>query len=131
MLDSFQASEKAGVVLLDLTTAYDTVWHHGLHLKLLKTILDRHIMGFVMEKLSNRSFILPTSDYQRSRFRRLRNRVPQGSVLSPLLFNIYIHDQETVSRQYCDADDLVIMLCQPTSSAVEEGLNHGMGILTV
>ena len=25
--DSFQAKAKAGVVLLDLTVAYDTVWH--------------------------------------------------------------------------------------------------------
>ena len=28
--DTFQVGEKAGVVLLDLTAAYDTVWHRGL-----------------------------------------------------------------------------------------------------
>ena len=56
--------------------------------------------------------------------------MPQGSVLSPLLFNIYIHDlPETLSRQYGYADDLAIMLHQPTWSAVEEGLNQDMGIL--
>ncbi|KAJ3612646.1 hypothetical protein NHX12_020912, partial [Muraenolepis orangiensis] len=41
--DSFQNNEKAGVVYLDLTAAYDTVWHRGLHLKLLRTIPDRHM----------------------------------------------------------------------------------------
>ena len=60
--DSFQHNEKTGVVFLDLTAAYDTVWHRGLHLKLIRTIPDRHI-----EMLSNRSFVVHTSDGQRSR----------------------------------------------------------------
>ncbi|KAJ3584477.1 hypothetical protein NHX12_014972 [Muraenolepis orangiensis] len=126
----FQAKAKAGVVLLDLTAAYDTVWHRGLHLKLLRTIPDRHMVNFIMEMLSNRSFILQTSDGQRSRLRRLRNGVPQGSVLSPMLFNIYIFDLPvTTSRRYGYADDLAIMLHQPTWKAVEEGLNQDMDVL--
>lgn len=39
--DNFQANEKAGVVLLDLTAAFNTVWHRKLRLKLLRTIPDR------------------------------------------------------------------------------------------
>lgn len=46
--DSFQEKQKAGVVLLDLTAAYDTVWHLGLHIKLLKIIPDRHMVKFIM-----------------------------------------------------------------------------------
>ena len=78
-----QVGEKAGVVLLDLTAAYDTVWHRGLHLKLLQLIPERHIVNFIMEMLRNRRFTLHTSDGQRSRPRRLKNGVPQGSVLAP------------------------------------------------
>ncbi len=36
--DSLLDKEKAGVVLLDLTAAYDTIWHRRLHLKVLRTI---------------------------------------------------------------------------------------------
>ncbi|KAJ4949564.1 hypothetical protein JOQ06_021074, partial [Pogonophryne albipinna] len=128
--DSFQDNEKDGVVYLDLTAAYDTVWLRRLHLKLLRTIPDRHMVKFIMETLSNRSFILQTSSGQCSRLRRLKNGVPQGSVLSPMLFNVYIHDlPDTASRKYGYADDLAIMLSRPTWKAMEEGLNEDMGTL--
>ena len=58
--DSFQSGEKA--VFLDLTAAYDAVWLHGLHMKLLETVPD--IMRFIMEMLRNHSFRLHTSKGQ-------------------------------------------------------------------
>ena len=88
-----------------------TVWHRGLHLKLLQMIPDRQMVEFIMEMLSNRSFVLKTSDNQQSRLRRLKNGVPQGSILFPLLFNIYIHNLPgAMSRKYGYTDDLAIML---------------------
>ena len=125
--NSFQDNEKAGVVYLDLTAAYDTVWHRGLHLKLLRMVPDRHMVRFIMETLSNRSFTLQTSSGEQSRLRRLRNGVPQGSVLSPMLFNVYINDlPDTASKKYGYADDLAIMLNRPTWQAMEDGLNEDM-----
>ena len=127
--DTFQHGEKAGVVLLDLTAAYDTVWLRGLHLKLLQTILDQHMVGFIMEMLSNRSFTLHTSDGQHSRLRRLKNGVHQGSVLAPMLFNIYIHDITDIqSKKYGYADDLAIMLSHSSWETIESGLTADMGI---
>ena len=129
--DSLQAGEKAGAVFLDLTAAYDTVWLRGLHMKLLETIPDKHLVGFIMELLSNRSFRLHTSNGQSSRVRRLRNGVPQGSVLAPMLFNIYIYDLPlTTSRKYGYADDLAILLSRASWEAVEEGLTEDMNILS-
>ena len=83
-----------------------------------------------MEMLSNRSFVVHTSDGQRSRLRRMKNGVPQGSVLSPMLFNIYISDlPETTSRKYGYADDLALVLRHPSWKTMEEGLNKDMTIL--
>ena len=129
--DSFQRGEKAGVVLLDLTAAYDTVWLRGLHLKLLHTIPDRHIVDFIMELLSNRSFTLHTSDDQHSRLRRIKNGVPQGSVLAPMLFNIYIHDiPDTLSKKYGYADDLAILTSDKRWSTIESRLTADMVTLS-
>jgi len=72
--DSFSAKKKAGVVFVDLTADYETVWHRGLTCKLLRFLLDRHMLH--MEMVSNRSFTLTTGNGQRSRLRRLKNGVP-------------------------------------------------------
>ena len=63
----FEHNQKVGVALVDLTAAYDTAWLRGLHLKLLRMLPDRHMVSFVMELLTNRSFTLRTSDGQVSR----------------------------------------------------------------
>jgi len=47
--DSFSAKKKAGAVFVDLTAAYDTVWHRGLTCKLIRLLPDRHMVSFIME----------------------------------------------------------------------------------
>ena len=123
----FQDCQKIGVILVDLTAAYDTVWLRGLHLKLLRLVPNSHIVKFVMELLSNRSFILKTNDGQTSRLRRLRNGVPQGSTLAPTLFNVYISDlPNRTAKQYGYADDLALLTAQSSWSRVQHTLQADM-----
>ena len=108
--DSFSAKKKAGVVFADLTVAYDTVWHRDFTCKLLRTLPVRLIVSFIRELVCNRSFTLTTGNGAHSRLRRLKSGVPQGSVLAPLLSNIYTHDLPVlVARKFVYADDLAIM----------------------
>ena len=80
--------------------------------------------------VSNRSFTLTTGNGQKSRLRRLKNGVPQGSVLEPLLFNIYTSDlPATISRKYAYADDLAIMHADGHWLAVEGALSKDMATL--
>ena len=108
--DSFEAKKKAGAVFIDLTAAYDTVWHRGLTCKLLRLLPDKHMVKMIMELVRNQSFTLTTGDIKQSRLRRLKNGVSQGSVLAPLLFNIYTYDVPSmISRKFAYADDLALL----------------------
>ena len=108
--DSFEAKKKAGAVFIDLTAAYDTVWHRGLTCKLLILLPDKHMVRMIMELVRNRSSTLTTGDSKQSRLRRLKNGVPQGLVLAPFLFNIYTYDLPTmISRKFAYADDLALL----------------------
>ena len=90
--DSFATKKKAGAVFVDLIAAYDTVWHRGLTCKLLRLFFDKQMVQMIMELIRKRSFTLSIGDSKRSRLRRLRNGLPHGSVLAPLLFNVYSYD---------------------------------------
>ena len=54
-------------MFVDLTAAYDTIWHRGLTYKLLRLLPGRHMVHMIMEMVSNRSFTLTTRNGQRSR----------------------------------------------------------------
>ena len=117
-------------MFVDLTAAYDTVWHCNLTCKLLRLLPDRHRVHIVMEMVSNRRFTLTTGNGQRIILRRLKNGVPQGSFLAPLLFNIYISDlPATISRKYAYADDLAMMHADGDWLAVEGALSKDMATL--
>jgi len=97
-------------VFIDLTAACDTVWHRSFTCKLLRLLPDRHMVHIIMERVSNRSFTLTTGNGQRSRLRRLKDGVPQGSALALLLFNISTSDLPAIIyRRYAYSDGLAIM----------------------
>ena len=46
--DSFDAKKKADAVFVDLTAAYDTVWHRDLTSKLLSLLPDKHMVRMIL-----------------------------------------------------------------------------------
>ena len=124
---AFQKKQNFGAVFIDLTAAYDTVWHRGLYLKLLKTLPDVKLVKFIMLLIQDRSFVLETPNGQRSRKRKLRNGVPQGSVLAPSLFNIYVSDiPEGDCSQYTYADDTALGIADVSFDTVEAKLQQDL-----
>jgi hypothetical protein len=68
----------------------------------------QNIQTFLNNMLSNRYFQVFLGD-KSSRWRRLNNGLPQGSVLAPILFNLYMSDIPiTVSKQFQYADDIAV-----------------------
>ena len=107
--DAFDKKEIMGSVFIDLTAAYDTVWHQGLHVKLQQMLAFNHLINFILELLYTRSFTLFTSDGQKSQSFRLKNGVAQGSILAPTLYNINTADfLKTSGNCFMYADDVAI-----------------------
>ena len=126
--DSFSAEKKAGTGFSDITVAYDIVCHRGLIRKLPRLLHDRHMVRMIIEMVSNRH--ITTGNGKRSRLRRLKNFVPQASVLAPLLFNIYVSNwPTTVSRKYACADGLAIMHADGDWQAVKRLLSKDMATI--
>ena len=77
-------------IFLDAEKAYDKIWHQGLIYKLMDINIPRYLIH-IIQSLSNRTFQIKLNG-SLSSLRYIRAGVPQGAVLSPLLFNLYIAD---------------------------------------
>ena len=96
-------------VSLDVEKAFDSVWHDGLRYKLAHMGLPTKLVRLLSSFLTDRSIKVRAMD-ELSAPVTLNAGTPQGSVLSPLLFNIYVNDVPINPRNQCSAgqfaDDL-------------------------
>lgn len=79
----------------DIRKAYDSVWHFKLLAKLKTIGIDKNLLRFVRDFLKDRTIQVRVGDVL-SNARSVDMGVPQGSVISPLLFSIMLHDIKVV-----------------------------------
>lgn len=122
----FEHHKKSIATFIDLSSAYDTVWRHGMILKFLRFVDSAMLANLLNTMLSNR-FVEVHLNGQRTRKYRLNDGLPQGSVLAPLLFNIYISDLPvTTSRKFIYADDIALVSQNPDFQTSEDKLSRDL-----
>ena len=103
---NFEKHDETRAVFLDISKAFDKVWHDGLIHKLKCNGISGNLLAFFENYIHNRHQRV-TLNGTESDWRSISAGVPQGSVLGPLLFLIYINDltENIKSQMRLFADD--------------------------
>ena len=95
-------------VSLDATAAFDRVWHDGLLFKLRKIGITGNLFSWLSSYLADRKQRVMIKG-QFSNWENNSAGVPQGSILGPLLFLIYVNDI------VCDIESDILLFADDTS----------------
>ena len=105
ILKAMKRGEVTLAVLADFSKAFDTVDFEILMKKLHSLRFSKRTLMILSSYLSNRNQFVQIDDVL-SDMLTVTNGVPQGSILGPVLFNIYVHDMchqtEAECVQYAD-----------------------------
>ena len=113
-------NKELRIIFLDISKAFDRVWHKGLLFKLKSIGVSGNILAWFEDYLSDR--------YQRvciknsaSSWKKISARVPPGSILGPLLVIVFINDIVNEIRSFVRlfADDTCVfeVIDDPIASA--------------
>ena len=123
---AFEQGKEVRVVYLDISKAFDRVWHRGL-LKLESLGICGSLLHWFESYLQDRMqhVIL---EGQSSEWKKLYSGVPQGSVLGPLLFLIYVNDitDNLESKPFVYADDTTLFEVVDDPVELAENLNNDL-----
>ena len=115
------------IVLIDFITAFNTISHDTLIRFLHKMGFSRDFLSWSLNYLSNRKQYVQI-DGQQSKPMKIYFGVPQGSILGPLFFNLYVNGlQENLDSQSIQyADDTAIYELGKPNDMTTDKLNSSL-----
>lgn len=117
---ALDSGKEVRAVFCDISKAFDRVWHSGLIYKLQAAGVTGEVLAWLKNYLKDRKHrvVLPSAT---SGWKYIQAGVPQGSILGPLLFLLYINDIVTDIdsniRLFADDTSLFIIVENPTTAA--------------
>ena len=107
-------------IFLDLSKAFDTLNHNILLHKLKHYGLSKNSTGLIRNYLENRTHYV-NFDNVNSDHQKISTGVPQGSILGPLLFLIYVNDLHNSSKLF-----QCILFADDTTLLTKKGINNNL-----
>ena len=124
---ALDSGKEIRAVFCDISKAFDRVWHDGLLYKLKLIGVSGNVLSWFTSYLTGRKqrVVLPGTQ---SAWNDITAGVPQGSILGPLLFLIYINDivSDINARIRLFADDTSLFLIVEDPSAAAAILNEDL-----
>ena len=113
------------MVFLGISKAFDRVWHTGLLRKLEQYGISGDLLVWFTDYLSKRTQSVVLNSVTSKR-RSTTAGVPQGSVLGPLFFLLYVNDisENLLSLTRLFADDTSLFFSAANIQDIEGILNH-------
>ena len=126
ILKGFGQGLITGMILTDLQKAFDTIDHdiNCMLQKLYAIGFSKHSVNWFRSYLINRTFLVNLGNAF-SQPACVSSGVPQGSILGPLLFLIYINDmsQAVKCNLFLYADDTCLVCQHKDINGIEKQLN--------
>ena len=119
--------KEVRVVFCDISKAFDRVWHEGLLFKLKESGISGSLLIWLTDYLDERKQCVVLSG-SKSETVTISAGVPQGLILGPLLFLIYINDivRDIQSPIRLFADDTALYIVVDDSILAAQQLNGDM-----
>ena len=117
-------------IFLDISKAFDKVWHDGLIFKMRQNGISGQLLKLFQNYLNNRKQRVVINGFQAD-YSNIESGVPQGSVLGPLLFLIYINDLERNIKSNVKffADDTMLFSIVNDHILSASELNHDLNVI--
>ena len=128
---SFNKSHLTGAIFIDLSKAFDMVDHYLLLDKLYSVGVQRSALLWFNSYLHNRRQRVGVQGFQ-SDFLLVENGVPQGSILGPLLFSLFINDLPDIcshSQVQLYADNTVIYVSHKNVQQIQQNLQSDFNLV--
>ena len=128
---ALDSGKEVRIVFCDVSKAFDRVWHTGLLCKLKAAGVSGSLLSWLGSYLSNRRQRVTLPGTQ-SNWNYIHAGVPQGSILGPLLFLLYINDivKDIKSNIRLFADDTSLFLVVENPLSAAEILNSDLEKIT-
>ena len=127
--NALDAGRPSLVIALDIAGAFDRVWHKGLLAKLEQFGITGQLLKLFSSYLQGRSLRVVVSGCT-SATHPVKASVPQGSILGPILWNVYFNDLlQSLSLMSAYADDATLTHSynREESASVIDATNRHLG----
>ena len=130
--EGFANRQSTGAIFLDVAKAFDRVWIPGLIHKLVQYRIPSYLVHVIHSYLNERTFAVQVKK-SFSTPRKIHAGTPQGSVLGPLLFNLYINDipLRPPNKLALFADDTALLARGLSLAYVIRSLQHHINELEI